>query len=113
MYSECYKAGTVAGVSEYVRTVVFPTMAVVGQQKMKSQAGSCNESGCIDAAVAENVSYGSGGSSGAVRVFYDYIKQFQLTDSMGRNVGSTPVNEYEVQSSAGVNGSGGAIVISW
>ena len=113
MYSECYKEGAVANVSRYVETVLFPAMAVVGQQKMKSKAGSCNESGCVDAAVAENVSYGNGGSSGAVRVFYDYIKQFQLTDSMGRNIGSTPINEYEVQSSAGANGSGGAIVISW
>ena len=113
MYSSCYKRGDDASVSDYVRNVIFPTMAVTGQEKMKSISGFCNESECVDASVAENVSYGNGGSAGAVRVFYDYIKQFQLKDSLGRSVGSTPLNEYEVQLSSGTNGSGGAIIISW
>ena len=113
LYSACYKQGEIAGVSQYVRDKVFPTMNVASQAKMRSSSGLCNESGCVDAKVAQTVSFGNGGSAGALRVWYDYIKQFKLFDSAGVQISATPKNDIEVEVSASANGSGGAIIISW
>ncbi len=112
-YSECYKKGQAAVVSQYVNDKVFPTINPAAQAKMRSASGMCDENACSDAKVAQTVSFGNGGSAGALRVWYDYIKQFQLFNADGVKVSSTPVNDLDVELSSGANGSGGAIVISW
>ena len=112
-YKECYFEGEKALVSSYVRDEIFPQTSVAGQQKLMSNSGYCDENQCVDAKAAESISYGNGGSSGAVRVFYDYIKRFKLINGAGAVVKSTPENGLEFEYSAGANGSGGAIIISW
>ena len=109
---ECYVEGAQADVSGYVRERLFPGMSNAAQEFYISQSGFCEES-CEDAQVSENVSYGSGGSAGAVRVIYDYIRQFTLMDNLGNKIDETPLSEPEFEYSSGANGSGGAIIISW
>lgn len=109
---ECYAEGDRARVSAYVRERLFPLMSNEAQEFYMSQSGYCDER-CEDAQVAEKISYGNGGSAGAVRVIYDYIRQFTLFDNAGNELDSTPLTEPEFEYSAGANGSGGAIIISW
>ena len=87
-------------------------MSNEAQEFYNSQSGYCDER-CEDAQVAEKISYGNGGSAGAVRVIYDYIRQFKLFDNVGNELDSTPLTDPEFEYSAGANGSGGAIIISW
>lgn len=110
--SECYVEGDEARVSRYVEETLFPTLSELGQSKYISKSGFC-ENECEDAQNSEKVSYGNGGSAGAFRVIYDYVKQFKLVDNLGNDIISTPLHDIEFEYSSGANGSGGAIIISW
>ena len=110
-YSECYIEGDTAKPSLYVLNELFPKMNTQAQARLTSHGGYCEDDNCEKATVAQNVSYGNGGSAGAVKVVYDYIKQFRLNDN--GNMLETPLNEPEFIYSEGVGGSGGAIIFSW
>ncbi len=109
---ECYVEGDEANVSRYVEENLFPNLSEEGQSRYISQRGFCDVE-CEDAQTSQKVSYGNGGSAGAVRVIYDYIKQFRLLDLAGNEVLTTPLYEPEFDYSNGANGGGGAIIISW